>query len=405
MDDYGEQWHRWNLNIEKVLHRIQSDQQIPAENKELINNFVTYLTARGSKSATIWRHVYCYGKLLRAFGPNVKILEATREEIVRAMANVEKLDLGHETKVKIKITLKFLYKHYKGEDLYYPREVAWIKTTRKRESQIAPSDLLTEEEINKMIENATNPRDVAIISLLADAPIRSHELLLLRRKHLMIGASEAYVIIPEGTKTGTRRIPLVNSVPHLVQYLNVFQKIRPEDPLFLHELWNGERKGIRYDALRTMLRKVAAKAGIKKRIYPYLFRHTVITKYANRLSNAQLEKVAGWTHGTEMHNTYEHLSDLDVSKAVAKANGIETSEEVEEIKPRIKICGRCSYTNSKDAMYCGRCGSALSLEVALQEEKESNALDEALARYLDDPKHFEEALHRVLMGDYRKRRK
>ena len=32
-----------------------------------------------------------------------------------------------------------------------------------------------------------------------------------------------------------------------------------------------------------------------------------------------------------MHMTYEHLSDLDVGKAVARANGIKVSEQEEEI--------------------------------------------------------------------------
>ena len=80
-----------------------------------------------------------------------------------------------------------------------------------------------------MIESTMNVRDAAVIALLADAPIRSHELLLLKRKHLDIDASQAYVVIPEGTKTGTRRIPLVNSVPYLVQYLNVMkEQLHPE---------------------------------------------------------------------------------------------------------------------------------------------------------------------------------
>ena len=121
MEDYGQQWHRWDQACARELRYIEADERIPAENKELIKNFMTYLTARGSKSATIWRHVYCYGKLLDAFDTNVKILEATREDVVKAMARVERLPNGAETKAKIKITLKFLLKHYKGEDLYYPK--------------------------------------------------------------------------------------------------------------------------------------------------------------------------------------------------------------------------------------------------------------------------------------------
>ena len=337
---------KWELSVERVLNRIERDPRIPTENKKHIRDFVVYLRARGSMPATVWRHVYSYEKLLKAFEYKTDILKAKRDDVVKAVAQIETLPLSDVTRAKIKATLKFMYKHFNGEDVYYPREVAWIKTTVKKESKIMPSDLLSEDEIEKMIENARNLRDAAIIALLSDAPLRTHELLLLKRKHLVVDSQQPFVVVPEKTKTGTRRIPLINSIPYLVQYLNAFKAIEPEDPLFMHELWNSEKRPLNFGALRMMLKKVGKRAGIKKRIYPYLFRHGVITRYANTLSNAQLEKVAGWRHGTEMHMTYEHLSDLDLSKAVAKANGVEVKEE-QEVKPKIRVCGRCKYTNAK----------------------------------------------------------
>jgi integrase len=403
--DYERQF-RWDRNREGILKKIDDNGLILPENKELIRTFMTYLVARGSKPATVWRHVYSYEKLVNAFDYKVEILKATREDVVKAIAKIERLNVNSETKAKIKATLKFMLKHFNGEDLYYPREVAWIKTSVKKESKLIPSDLLTEEEIGKMIDNARNVRDVAIIALLSDAPIRTHELILLRRKHLVLESSQPYLIIPENTKTGTRHIPLINSVPYLVHYLDFFKnQMQPDDPLFMHELWNRERRPMNYGALRTMLKKVGKRAGINKRIYPYLFRHSVITRYANKLSNAQLEKVAGWIHGTNMHMTYEHLSDLDLSNAVAKANGIELSHVEQEVKPKIKVCGKCKYTNAKDSMYCARCGGALDIGTALQEEKDKDLLDQAIARYLSDPKNIEEVTHKILLGQYSKKRK
>ena len=99
---------------------------------------------------------------------------------------------------------------------------------------------------------------------------------------------------------------------------------------------------------------------------------------------------------------------------------MKVSDEADEIKAKIKICGRCKFTNTKDAIYCGRCGSALSIETALKEERENNAVDQIMIQYLSDPKHveqvlqrvskydskhFEEVLHKLLMEDYRKKRK
>jgi integrase/recombinase XerD len=399
------QARKWDRNCELLLKKIDENQPVLPENKQLIRDFVIYLQARGSKPATVWRHVYSYEKLVNAFDYKVNIVRATREDVVRAVAKIEKLNVNAETKAKIKISLKFMFKHFNGEDLFYPREVAWIKTNVKRERKLLPDDLLTDEEIDKLKDNTLNVRDLAMIALMADAPLRTHELLLLKRKNLILEGTQPCIVIPENTKTGTRRIPLINSVPYLVQYLNVMKQIQPDDPLFMHELWNKERRPMRQAAVSMMLKKVASRAGIKKRVYPYLFRHSVITRYANKLSNAQLEKVAGWIHGTNMHMTYEHLSDMDLSNAVAKANGIKLSEDQETIKPRIKLCGRCKYTNAKDSAYCARCGGALSVEIALQEEKDKQSLDEAMERYLSNPKRFEELIHKVLIEDYRKKRR
>jgi integrase/recombinase XerD len=274
---------RWESSTENILRRIDSSKDILPENKKLIRDFVIFLKARGSRPPTVWRHVYSYEKLLHAFDFKVSIINASREDSVLAISKIEELKIGDVTKAKIKATLKFMFKHYKGEDVYYPREVAWIKTSTKRESRLMPGDLLTEKEIAKMIANAKNPRDAAIIALMSDAPLRTHELILLKRKNLVLETSQPFLIVPENTKTGTRRIPLFNSVPYLAQYLNYFEDIEPEDPLFLHELWNKEKRPLNFGALRMMLKKVGKRAGIKKRIYPYLFRHSVITRYANKL--------------------------------------------------------------------------------------------------------------------------
>lgn len=392
--------------MDKLLSKIDESAQILPVNKQMIREFIIYLQARGSRPATVWRHVYSFEKIANVFDRSVDIRKATKKDVLDAVARLEQLNVNPETKAKTKISLKFMFKHFNGEDLFYPREVAWVKTSVKRQSKLMPEDLLTAEEIDKLIENTMNLRDAAIIALLSDAPLRTHELILLQRKHLVLDDRQPCIVVPENTKTGTRRIPLINSVPQLVQYLNFFKnRLRPEDPLFMHELWNQERRPLSYGALRTMLKKVAKRAGISKRIYPYLFRHSIITKYANKLSNAQLEKIAGWIHGTNMHMTYEHLSDTDLSAAVARANGIRVANEQSENKPRIKVCGRCKYTNARDSMYCARCGGALGVEVALQEERDRANIDQAMAKYLSDPKRFEELSRKVLMEDYRRKHK
>jgi len=46
-------------------------------------------------------------------------------------------------------------------------------------------------------------------------------------------------------------------------------------------------------------------------------------------------------------------------------------------KPKIKDMRGCKYSNAKDSMYCARCGSALDIGIALQEEKDKDLIDQS----------------------------
>ena len=82
-----------------------------------------------------------------------------------------------------------------------------------------------------------------MIALLCDAPIRPHELIALKRKHLYLDPNPAFVIIPPDTKTGSRRIPLFGCVQILANYFNIDKSLKPEDPLFLDESSDSKRRG------------------------------------------------------------------------------------------------------------------------------------------------------------------
>ena len=73
-----------------------------------------------------------------------------------------------------------------------------------------------------------------------------------------------------------------------------------------------------------------------------------------------------------MAETYVHLSGRDVDSAVLQANGYKPVE-VQTPKLKVQLCPRCHLANGPDAQYCTRCGSPLSIDVALLEEKTQKA--------------------------------
>jgi len=61
-----------------------------------------------------------------------------------------------------------------------------------------------------------------------------------------------------------------------------------------------------------MLKKTAVKAGIKKHIYPHLFRHSAATRDARYLTESELRLKYGWSGDSQMAQVYVHLSDADL---------------------------------------------------------------------------------------------
>jgi hypothetical protein len=107
------------------------------------------------------------------------------------------------------------------------------------------------------------------------------------------------------------------------------------------------------------VQQIAKKAGIKKRVYPHLFRHTRATHLAKHLTEQELKIYFGWTMGSDMPSTYVHLSGKDIEQKILQLSGIVQKEkEGAPIIPTI-YCFRCHERNSIGDRFCKRCGEEL----------------------------------------------
>ena len=389
---------------EHIVVGIEKDKNIPASTKDLLRRYVRFLKANGRTDRTINKRLYSFAVFLRAIG-NKEIMTAykdgklrsalTKEEIQDAIAILERSDYSPRTKVDFKVATKALYKHFLGEDEYYPPEVRWLKTTLKESKKLLPEHILLEEDVLKMLEATTDPRNKALIALLFDSGIRLGELLGLHVNDIDLASEPAHVVV--NGKTGMRRIPIMFSVPYLAHYLNGYRANRkPDEFLWLGQgSWTSMNHPIDRAAIVKILVLAAQKAGIQKRVNPHSFRHARATYYANRLTEQQLKVFFGWTGGSKMASIYVHLSGRDLDNSILQANGYKV-QELQEPKLKAKLCPRCRYTNGVDLLYCGRCGSPLSIEVAMAQEK-SNDIMKA---YINDPL----VLGRIAKAEEKKRK-
>jgi len=170
-------------------------------------------------------------------------------------------------------------------------------------------------------------------------------------------------------KTGYRRIRLVSSVPYLAEWVNMHPlNDDPESWLWI-SLSRFSR--LSYNSLRTVLRIIAEKAGVKKKVNPHAFRHVRTIHLANHLTEAQMKKFFGWVQDSDMASVYVHLSGRDVDRAILKLYGMEMDDEGnngELLKP--KNCLRCGETNSATNQLCKRCFFPLDQRAEKLFEKE-----------------------------------
>lgn len=128
--------------------------------------------------------------------------------------------------------LSVVFKWLRGGDCY-PEEVRWLKTGWNTEPTVTDQDLLTEDEIKRMVEACRETRDKAFIGLLRDSGGRIGEIRALRVGDIDFDATGAWANIPRG-KTGQRRVRVVTFAAYLREWLKAHpRKDDREAPLFV----------------------------------------------------------------------------------------------------------------------------------------------------------------------------
>ena len=197
-----------------------------------------------------------------------------------------------------------------------------------------------------------------------------------------------------------RKIRLISSVPHLTAWIEHHPfRDEPDAPIWLKIGATHKDEIICYNNARKIIKTLAEKANIKKRIYPHLFRHSRATELAIHLTDAQMDQYFGWTQGSNMPSTYVHLSGNDLEDSILKINGLKKEEREPEIA--IKKCSRCQKTNTPNGKFCIRCGSPLDTKSMFEFEDKRKEMDNTMTllmnSLLKDPE-----MRTIIMGKLRK---
>ena len=383
--------YNYKRRIELFFEKLDKNNSMSRQDKEILKKYRDYLISEGITFGRVGKYLSDLKRASILLGKPFRI--ANEQDIRRIVSLFVKNEkYSPWSKRDFKMAIRKFYTWLRGTK-EYPPEVAWMKVHTKVRNTRRAEDLLTEEEVRKLINHANTVEERALIATLYESGCRIGELVFLTINQVKFDNYGAQLYV--NGKTGFRRVRVVFAAPYLLEWINK-HPLKDDPKAFL---WISNRlKPYGYTGISEMLYRVARRAGIKKRVNPHNFRHSRATYLANFLTEAQMKEHFGWTQDSKMAAVYVHLSGRDVDNALLKVYGIENNNEKKESIFKPKTCKRCHKVNQATNKFCSRCGMPLDEETkaeVIRKTIERKEADDIMDRLLEDEEFREMFLHKI----------
>ncbi len=236
---------------------------IAAGLSETLEDFESYLFNHRALNPTT---IHNYLGVIRRVAPAIGLRPSPRD-VERYVGNMRREERSYSHQINTAVALEN-YMAYLGRK---------VRLARPRKPKRILREVLSEPEVTLIIAAARTVRERAILSLLAYSGLRNAELCHLRIGDIDIAHQTVQVRGGKGAKDRTVCIG-GGCIETLMSYLGerngttedlLFRTVRFEHPYQTQDL-------------RKLVRVVACRAGIRKRVHPHLLRHSLATAMINR---------------------------------------------------------------------------------------------------------------------------
>ncbi|CAN5160709.1 hypothetical protein BH18THE2_BH18THE2_23310 [soil metagenome] len=355
----------------------------------------------------------------------------TRDDILTFLDNLRKpenLDpmhkwIGSYNVYNIQLTrfFKWLYSPtIESDKRKKPPVVENIPRLRRKEASIyKPSALWTNEEDLLFLKYCPSARIRCYHTVVRDTGCRPHEILKLKIKDISFKSvgGRQYAEITVNGKTGTRSLPLIDSIPYLKDYLD-HSHPQPGNPNAVFISGEGKTLGrsvtpeylyhvyIKYKNIifpklldnpnvspedKRKIREL-----LKKPWNPYVVgRHASLTQKSRILKEATLRVFAGWTPNSDMPKRYVHLFGNAACEEVLEAYGlVDHNPNVFGLQSR--QCPQCSEPNKPDSKFCAKCRMVLTYDAYNEAVEEKQDKDKEVQNLKEQMLSMQEAQKDIL---------
>lgn len=247
-----------------------------------------------------------------------------------------------------------------------------VKVPKSDLMTVKADDLLSEDDIRKLIDAAKTSKDRAFISTLYESGCRIIELAQLTWGDVKF--DDWCVWVNTAGKTDRPRlIPIIAGRQHLSIWKADYPGPVEKDAFVF--ITSGTGQPLKYASVIKQLRTIAKRAGVEKHIRGHIFRHSRITHMLQQGTHESIVKKIAWGGESHMLSRYSHLTDDDTAEAMAELAGVEMPRKRQRSKAMEPVqCDRCAEINTPGTEHCRKCGRPLTAEALGRLEANRDAL-------------------------------
>ena len=379
--------HAYDTGFIRAMERLEGANTSEV-NKKLIKDFIMNCRRDGLAKSTITNYLNLLTRMTARlqecdyFNNLDEMVQDDFDNLLFYLEDVRGISKGEVRNYKKAI--KKLYRWRYEDDI--PK---WVTTLKLEniESTVQPSDLLTQDEVDRILAACRHPRNKAFIAVMLDSGMRVGALASTRVKNVEFNQYGAIIYISKTSRskktTAPKGIPITWSTGYLNQWLSVHpMQNDPEAPLWT--TINEPYQALSYKTIRATIQNIARDAGIKKRVNPHSFRHKAITSWIlDGLNEQEVKHRAGWSKGSmQMLKIYANFTDDEINNKIFERYGLKT-----EGKRQVTLekCPRCNNVLKPSDRFCSQCSLVLDQDMAKEIKMAGEKVPDALTLLMADP--------------------
>lgn len=272
-----------------------------------------------------------------------------------------------------------------------------IRVGSAPDRKVDPSTLLAMDDIEALLDAARNPRDQALVALLADTGLRISAVASLRVRDFQRDGQVASVRPNQDApvKGATDPVPVTWAAGYVANWLSVHPEPEPEAPLFrkLEHDDAADDGAMTYQYLARRLRWLADDAGLdRERVRTHNFRKSAISRWIREgLSEQAIKHRAHWVKDSSQFATYSGVTAEEMNEDIRAHYGLAAGEED---RPAFERCPSCGSAVTPTARFCPGCAAALTAAAA---EDKASATGELADEMVNSERARKRAALRELM--------